>query len=98
VGIGPSKTDMDAALVEAAHALCLDVHPYTANETAEMEALIALGVDGTYTNFPDRLASKGLSELGAYWPSRRMVVPRKFLWHCAPHLVYLSVQLCRLGE
>jgi glycerophosphoryl diester phosphodiesterase len=55
VGIGPSKTDMDAALVEAAHALCLDGHPYTANETAEMEALIALGVDGTYTNFPDRL-------------------------------------------
>jgi glycerophosphoryl diester phosphodiesterase len=55
VGIGPSKTDVDAALVEAAHALCLDVHPYTVNETAEMEALIALGVDGMFTNFPDRL-------------------------------------------
>jgi glycerophosphoryl diester phosphodiesterase len=55
VGIGPSKTDVDAALVEAAHALCLDVHPYTVNETEEMEALIALGVDGMFTNFPDRL-------------------------------------------
>jgi glycerophosphoryl diester phosphodiesterase len=55
VGIGPSKSDVDAALVEAAHALCLDVHPYTVNETAEMEALIALGVDGMFTNFPDRL-------------------------------------------
>jgi glycerophosphoryl diester phosphodiesterase len=55
VGIGPSKTDVDAALVEAAHALCLDVHPYTVNETAEMEALIDLGVDGMFTNFPDRL-------------------------------------------
>jgi glycerophosphoryl diester phosphodiesterase len=55
VGIGPSKTAVDAALVEAAHALCLDVHLYTVNETAEMEASIALGVDGTYTNFPDRL-------------------------------------------
>jgi hypothetical protein len=44
VGIGPSKTDVDAALVEAAHAFCLDVHPYTVNETAEMEALIALGL------------------------------------------------------
>ena len=55
VGIGPSKTDVDAALVEATHALCLDVHPYTVNETAEMEALIALGVDGMFTNFPDRL-------------------------------------------
>jgi glycerophosphoryl diester phosphodiesterase len=55
VGIGPSKTDVDAALVEAAHALCLDVHPYTVNEPEEMEALIALGVDGMFTNFPDRL-------------------------------------------
>jgi glycerophosphoryl diester phosphodiesterase len=55
VGIGPSKTDVDAALVKAAHALCLDVHPYTVNETKEMKALIALGVDGMFTNFPDRL-------------------------------------------
>jgi len=55
VGIGPSKTDVDAALVEATHALCLDVHPYTVNEMAEMEALIALGVDLMFTNFPDRL-------------------------------------------
>ena len=55
VGIGPSMTDVDAALVEAAHALCLDVHPYTVNETDEMKALIALGVDGMFTNFPDRL-------------------------------------------
>ena len=46
---------MDAALVEAAHARCLDIHPYTVNETAEMEDLIALGVDGMFTNFPDRL-------------------------------------------
>jgi glycerophosphoryl diester phosphodiesterase len=55
VGIGPSKSDVDAALVEAAHALCMDVHPYTVNETAEMEDLIALGVDGMFTNYPDRL-------------------------------------------
>jgi glycerophosphoryl diester phosphodiesterase len=55
VGIGPSKTDVDAALVEAAHDRCLDVHPYTVNETAEMQALIDLGVDGMFTNFPDRL-------------------------------------------
>ena len=55
VGIGPSKSDVDAALVEAAHARCLDIHPYTVNETEEMEGLIALGVDGMFTNFPDRL-------------------------------------------
>jgi glycerophosphoryl diester phosphodiesterase len=55
VGIGPSKDDVDAALVEAAHALCLDVHPYTVNETTEMQALVDLGVDGMFTNLPDRL-------------------------------------------
>jgi len=55
VGIGPSMTDVDAALVEAAHARCLDVHPYTVNETKDMRSLIALGVDGMFTNFPDRL-------------------------------------------
>ncbi|MBA2713246.1 MAG: glycerophosphodiester phosphodiesterase, partial [Rubrobacteraceae bacterium] len=55
VGIGPSESDVDAALVEAAHARCLDIHPYTVLETAEMESLIALGVDGMFTNFPDLL-------------------------------------------
>jgi glycerophosphoryl diester phosphodiesterase len=55
VGIGPSKSDVDKPLVDAAHARCLDVHPYTVNETAEMETLISIGVDGMFTNFPDRL-------------------------------------------
>ena len=55
VGIGPSQSDVDAALVEAAHSLCLDVHPYTVNTVEEMEKLIALGVDGMFTNNPDRL-------------------------------------------
>ncbi len=55
VGIGPSKNDVDRPLVEAAHARCLDLHPYTVNEKAEMVSLIGLGVDGMFTNFPDRL-------------------------------------------
>ena len=55
VGIGPSKSDVDKPLVDAAHARCLDVHPYTVNETSEMEQLISIGVDGMFTNFPDRL-------------------------------------------
>jgi glycerophosphoryl diester phosphodiesterase len=52
VGIGPYKKDVDAALVEAAHEHCLAVHPYTVNTEEEMEALIALGVDGMFTNDP----------------------------------------------
>ena len=55
VGIGPSQSDVDAELVAEAHERCLDVHPYTVNETDQMKALIALGVDGMFTNFPDRL-------------------------------------------
>jgi glycerophosphoryl diester phosphodiesterase len=55
VGIGPSQSDVDAALVEAAHDYCLDVHPYTVNTVEDMEKLIALGVDGMFTNYPDRL-------------------------------------------
>src|SRR5829696_6187558 len=55
VGIGPYKKDVDAALVEAAHERCLAVHPYTLNTVEEMEALIALGVDGMFTNNPDLL-------------------------------------------
>jgi glycerophosphoryl diester phosphodiesterase len=55
VGIGPYKQDVDAALVEAAHERCLAVHPYTVNTVEEMEALIALGVDGMFTNNPDLL-------------------------------------------
>lgn len=55
VGIGPSKASVDSALVSAAHERCLDVHPYTVNESAEMRTLVSLGVDGMFTNFPDRL-------------------------------------------
>ena len=55
VGIGPAKAAVSAALVAEAHARCLDVHPYTVNESAEMAQLVALGVDGMFTNFPDRL-------------------------------------------
>ncbi len=57
VGVGPYKGDVDTQLVEAAHARCLHVHPYTVNEEHEMKALIELGVDGMFTNFPDRLAN-----------------------------------------
>jgi glycerophosphoryl diester phosphodiesterase len=55
IGIGPSKGSVDAALVAAAHARCLDLHPYTVNTADEMRSLVALGVDGMFTNFADRL-------------------------------------------
>jgi len=55
VGIGPRFNSVDRALIDAAHAQCLDVHPYTVNDQPLIERLIELGVDGMFTNFPNRL-------------------------------------------
>ena len=63
--IGPAKQLVDAALVEAAHAAGLLVHPYTfrrepeflldgcADLAAELERFLAWGVDGVFTDHPD---------------------------------------------
>ena len=53
--IGPCTRSVDAALVAAAHAHGLRVQPYTANEPAEIERLLALGVDALITDAPDRV-------------------------------------------
>lgn len=55
VAIGPSRANVDETLVDAAHDRCLEVHPYTVDEPAEMALLLELGVDGLFTNVPDRL-------------------------------------------
>jgi glycerophosphoryl diester phosphodiesterase len=52
VGIGPFLSNVDVALVAAAHDRCLEVHPYTVNDSPTMTMLLALGVDGMFTNFP----------------------------------------------
>jgi glycerophosphoryl diester phosphodiesterase len=43
------------AFVRGAHRHNIDVHVWTVNETADMERLLALGVDGIITDRPDRL-------------------------------------------
>ena len=43
------------ALVEAVHEAGLAVYPYTVDEPADMRGLLALGVDGIFTNFPERM-------------------------------------------
>lgn len=55
VGIGPAKEDVDGDLVAAARERCLDIHPYTVNDSEEMKSHVKLGVDGMFTNFPKRL-------------------------------------------
>jgi len=49
--------------VAAAHALGLEVHVWTIDEPAEMERLLALGVDGLMTDYPAR-AMEVLRRLG----------------------------------
>ncbi len=53
-GIGPHYSDVDAALVAAVHRHGLKIHVYTVNEPDEMRRLDALGVDGIFSDFPDR--------------------------------------------
>tara|TARA_B100000676_G_scaffold84630_1_gene84697 strand:- start:2466 stop:3164 length:699 start_codon:yes stop_codon:yes gene_type:complete len=45
----------DAATVEQAHAAGLRVYVYTVNEPADIERMRAIGVDGVFTNYPDRV-------------------------------------------
>jgi glycerophosphoryl diester phosphodiesterase len=41
--------------IEAAHSMKLQVHAWTVNETESMKRLIANGIDGLVTDYPDRL-------------------------------------------
>ena len=53
--------------VQAAHRLGLEVHVWTVDERAHMQALLALGVDGLMTDRPDVLA-EALAEYNASEP------------------------------
>jgi glycerophosphoryl diester phosphodiesterase len=48
---------VDDRFVRTAHAHGIAVHVWTVDEEAEMEELIALGVDGIMTDRPTRLRS-----------------------------------------
>lgn len=56
-GIGPWHGNVTSRLVEAAAAQGLVLHPYTVNEPERMSALLAMGVDGMFTDRPDALRS-----------------------------------------
>ena len=51
----PQFRDLTPAAIAAAKALGLKIIPWTVNERADMERLIALGVHGIITDYPDRL-------------------------------------------
>lgn len=56
----PEARLVDRRLIDEAHAAGLRVHVFTVDARAEMEHLLALGVDGLFTNYPERM--RGLLE------------------------------------
>jgi len=60
----PFWRNATAERIAQAHALGLEVLPWTVNDPADMARLIEAGVDGLITDYPDRLrdamAAKGL--------------------------------------
>jgi glycerophosphoryl diester phosphodiesterase len=53
--VNPELPLVDAAFVERAHGEGLAVYVFTVDPREEMERLLALGVDGLFTNVPDRM-------------------------------------------
>ncbi len=52
---GPDYHFVDAEVVQQVHAAQKKIIPYTVNEPADWQRLVALGVDGITTDYPDRL-------------------------------------------
>ena len=51
----PHFLDLDAAQLERAHTLGLKVVVWTVNEPGDIERMLALGVDGIISDYPDRV-------------------------------------------
>ena len=51
----PGNAQVDGPLVAEAHRHGLEVNPFYADDEVEMRRLIACGVDGILTNWPDKL-------------------------------------------
>lgn len=68
--VHPAWTNVSAEWVDAAHAAGLKVFAYTVNETADMRRAAALGVDGIFTDYPDRArdALAPAAEVPPRWP------------------------------
>ncbi len=54
VGINPSLRMVTKKMVDTAHSHGLSVLVYTVNEKLDMERMRHMGVDGIFTNYPDR--------------------------------------------
>lgn len=57
IAVNPWRGDVTQEMVDEAHQRGLKVLVYTVNEKEEMKKLVEWGVDGIFTNFPDRLTA-----------------------------------------
>ncbi|KFM99074.1 glycerophosphodiester phosphodiesterase [Bacillus clarus] len=57
IGLGMNYKYVDAAYVQKIKQYGLEVHPFTVDKEEDMKKLIEWGVDGMFTNYPDRLHS-----------------------------------------
>ena len=64
----PHYLDLTAPAVLEAHALALSVIPWTVNEPADMERILAMEVDGMISDRPD-LLREVLQQRGSPLPS-----------------------------
>ncbi|KEK23430.1 glycerophosphodiester phosphodiesterase [Bacillus gaemokensis] len=55
IGLGMNYAAVDATFVQKVHNQGLEVHPFTVDKTEDMKKLIEWGVNGMFTNYPDRL-------------------------------------------
>ena len=70
----PWLGDLDAAKIAEAHALGLEVIPWTASTRAQIEAILALRVDGLITDRPD-WARDAMQHAGIALPAPTPVAP-----------------------
>ncbi len=64
----PPLAVVDRALVEEAHALGLKVFVYTVNKTDDLEKMVTIGVDGVFSNYPDRVQAYAGKSTSPRWP------------------------------
>ncbi|HDR7622527.1 glycerophosphodiester phosphodiesterase [Bacillus mycoides] len=55
IGLGMNYKYIDATYVKTIQKVGLEVHPFTVDNEKDMKKLLSWGVDGMFTNYPDRL-------------------------------------------
>ncbi|WIY63438.1 glycerophosphodiester phosphodiesterase [Bacillus arachidis] len=55
LGLGMNYTSMNATYVKKIQKHGLEIHPFTVDKEEDMKKLIVWGVNGMFTNYPDRL-------------------------------------------